>query len=414
MKATSKRKQDWPRKVTLGRVSVSIYKRTAPNGSPCFMVANYSGEKRRFDSYASESEAIEEAGKLARQLSARDTISASMTKEECIEYASAIQTLKPLGIKLPAAVAAVAEAVKLTGDLAGMVAAARFYKAKNKTVTAKSVADAVAEMIKIKEARGASLRYIQDLGNRLNRFAADFPCEAGNVTGQAIQAWFDGKKFEAVNFMSFRRVINVLFEFCVQRGYCLDNPCKGVEKLKAKGGDTEIYTPDEINKLLCAASPEYLPGLAIGAFAGLRSAEIERLEWSDVDLAAGFITVGADKAKTASRRIVPICDALAAWLKTYAGRTGKIWQGTHFQFYGAQKDTATAAGVAWKSNALRHSFCSYRLAGIQNAAQVALEAGNSPAMIFRHYRELVRLADALKYFSVKPATALPPASPATV
>ena len=40
---------------------------------------------------------------------------------------------------------------------------------------------------------------------------------------------------------------------------------------------------------------------------------------------------------------------------------------------------------AWRHNALRHSFVSYRLATIQNTAQVALEAGNRPQMIFHHY-----------------------------
>jgi hypothetical protein len=59
---------------------------------------------------------------------------------------------------------------------------------------------------------------------------------------------------------------------------------------------------------------------------------------------------------------------------------------------------------AWKNNGLRHSFISYRLAEIQNTAQVALEAGNSPQMIFRHYRELVRPVDAEKWFVVTPAS----------
>jgi hypothetical protein len=57
-----------------GRESVPVYKRTAPNGSPCFMVANYAGGKRRFDSYADESLAIEAAGKLARQMSEREVL----------------------------------------------------------------------------------------------------------------------------------------------------------------------------------------------------------------------------------------------------------------------------------------------------------------------------------------------------
>jgi hypothetical protein len=35
---------------------------------------------------------------------------------------------------------------------------------------------------------------------------------------------------------------------------------------------------------------------------------------------------------------------------------------------------------------------------------VALEAGNSPQMIFRHYRELVRPVDAEKWFGITPAS----------
>jgi hypothetical protein len=37
-----------------------------------------------------------------------------------------------------------------------------------------------------------------------------------------------------------------------------------------------------------------------------------------------------------------------------------------------------------------------------NTAQVALEAGNSPPMIFGHYRELVRAMDAEKWFGITP------------
>ena len=58
--------------------------------------------------------------------------------------------------------------------------------------------------------------------------------------------------------------------------------------------------------------------------------------------------------------------------------------------------------VGWKHNALRHSFISYRVAAIQNLNQVALEAGNSTAMIFKHYRELVTPDEAKEWFSITP------------
>jgi hypothetical protein len=57
---------------------------------------------------------------------------------------------------------------------------------------------------------------------------------------------------------------------------------------------------------------------------------------------------------------------------------------------------------AWKHNALRHSFISYRVAKIKNVNEVAMEAGNSPDLIFKHYRELVTEKEADAWFGVSP------------
>ena len=404
----TKQDETWPRKVTIGRVSVKVYRRKTPLGNFAFMVANYSGEKRRFDSHATETDAMDAANKLARQLSQRDTIGASMTREQSIEYASAIQTLQPLGISLTSAVATLAEAIKLAGDLSGVTAAARFYKARNKTVTAKRVTDVVAELLKVKESRGASARYLNDLRFRLEKFSDAFQCNIGNVETKSVQAWLDGMKrlngakLSSQSYNNNKRVVYLLFEFAIARGYAIDNPVKAVESVKIRNGNVEIYTPAEIAKLLAAVDSDFLPCVAIGAFAGLRSAEIERLKWQDVDLKSRHIIVGADVAKTASRRVVPIADNLAAWFASYSEHKGKVWSGSSIGFYKAQVATAKAAGIDWKQNALRHSFASYRLAQTQNAAQVALECGNSPKIIFAHYRELVKPADALKWFAVAP------------
>ncbi len=53
-------------------------------------------------------------------------------------------------------------------------------------------------------------------------------------------------------------------------------------------------------------------------------------------------------------------------------------------------------------NGLRHSYCSCRMAETKSAAQVALEAGNSPKMLFEHYRELVTEDEAKEWFSLTP------------
>lgn len=392
----------WPRKVRLGRVTVTVYRRLTPSGNPAFMVANYAGGKRRFDSYADEAEALDAAQRLARQLSEREVVAASLTNEQAADYAAAVQTLAPYHVGLPVAAGTLAECLKIVPDLPALVAAARFYVARNRTVTAKPVREVVSELLAVKGARKASARYLGDLRSRLGRFAEAFHKNACDVTTAELQAWLDAQKLAPQTYTNFKRVVHSLFAFAVARGHAADNPAEGVEAVKVNGGSVEVFTPEELAKLLAAAAPDFRPCIALGAFAGLRSAEIERLDWADVDLAGRHIVVGRDKAKTATRRVVPVGDALAAWLAPYAGRKGRVWPGAHDAFYAAQQATAEAAGVPWKANALRHSYASYRFAETGDAGRVAGELGNSAAIVHRHYRELVKPADAQQWFALRP------------
>ena len=63
---------------------------------------------------------------------------------------------------------------------------------------------------------------------------------------------------------------------------------------------------------------------------------------------------------------------------------------------------ARALKIGWPHNVLRHSFISYRIATVKSAAQVALEAGNSPSIIFKHYRELTTEDQADQWFAIVP------------
>jgi hypothetical protein len=58
--------------------------------------------------------------------------------------------------------------------------------------------------------------------------------------------------------------------------------------------------------------------------------------------------------------------------------------------------------IDWPRNVLRDSFISYRIAIVQSADQVALEAGNSPSIIFKHYRELATEDLADQWFGILP------------
>ena len=369
-----------------------------------FEVADYTTGRRVLRSFTEHGEARREAERVARQISTGEVTAATMSNAQAASFGRAVELLRPTGLALEVAAGIVAKAHEiLGGDF--HIEAAKFYKMhRADQITRKTVAEVVAEVIESKTARGKSESYLKDLSTRLNRFAKDWAVDVSSVTGADVQRWLDGLKVAPQTAKNFRTVIGTLFSFAESRGYIFKggNPVEDVEHITANGGAIEIYTPTEIADLLKAAPSEFLPVLALGSFAGLRTAEIERLEWNDIDLPGNFIHVASEKAKTRSRRLVPILPNLAAWLATCPNQRGLVWKGTPKTLREARAVTVEKSGTPWKDNGARHSFISYRLAETGDAARVSLEAGNSPNVIFKHYRELVRPEAARTWFAVSP------------
>jgi hypothetical protein len=58
--------------------------------------------------------------------------------------------------------------------------------------------------------------------------------------------------------------------------------------------------------------------------------------------------------------------------------------------------------VEWPKNGLRHSFGSYFFAKSRNENLTAAEMGNSPSMVYRHYREIVKPTAVDRYWKIVP------------
>lgn len=401
------RNESYPLKITTGNVTVTVYRRTRADGSPGFEVSDYTSGARKLRSFPTAGSARAEAERIARLLACGESDAAAVNGKDAASYARAMQLIRPTGAALEIVAATYAKAVETLGGDRILEAITFFMRNNPDNLTQRTVAEVVAEMLTQREAAGVSAGHLQDLRCRLNRFAADFQVPLGSVTAPDLQRWIDGLKVGPRSKLNFRKVTRNLFAYAQRRNYFAKtgNPAAKVEVPKSNGGAVTIYTPGELGKLLVVASDEFLPALAIGAFAGLRSAELQRIAWADVDLAGGFITVSAENAKTRTRRIVPVLPNLALWLAPHVRKIGKVWRDTPRNFKEAQQATALAAGVPWKKNALRHSFASYRLAAIQSAAQVSLECGNTPKIVFQHYRELVKPDAAAAWFNILPQQA---------
>jgi integrase len=396
----------FPIVVKRGSSEVKIYRDRKPEGT-YYRVVYYLGSKRLRLNFSDFEEAKTEAEAKASQLSRGDVDAAQLSGKDRIEYGRAKDAVKEFNLPLDAVAIEYADARKVL-DGVPLVDAARFYaRHHGKAIKRKSVALAVDEMIERKTTKGVSELYLADLRYRLGVFKEAFHCDVNALTPDDVAAFFDGLKLSARSHNNFLCALRTFFRFAQKHDWLSREAdlLSRVEKRNGKPTPVEIFTPSELAELLKHASSQAATCIALAAFAGLRAEEILRLDWADIERHPGFVEIAAHKAKTATRRIVPISENLLRWLAT-APRTGdRVWPHSKAWFFEALRNAADNAKIKWKQNALRHSFISYRLAEIQDVNRVALEAGNSPQMIFRHYRELATPDQAKTWSAIAPETA---------
>ena len=109
------------------------------------------------------------------------------------------------------------------------------------------------------------------------------------VQTKEIEEWLHALGLAPQSFNNYRARVSSLFGYGVKRGYLERNPVSAIDKMKSVDQAPGIFTADELRLLLEKAPADLLPMFAIGAFAGLRTAQLVRLEWSEVDLRRGHI-----------------------------------------------------------------------------------------------------------------------------
>ena len=416
------KEKEFPITVKSGSSRVKIYRDARPDKSTYYRVTYYLGGKRRVQIFADLDAARREASVQAAQISRGDVDAMQLTGKDRLIYGRALEAVRNYGIPLDAAAIEYDEARKVLKNHS-LMEAARFYMRHNAAgITGKSVAEAFEEFKLKKTQAGRNAHYLRvDIGSRCGAFAKAFNMEVRQLSARDVAEYLcglDGKLGQTVN--KHAAALRTFFKFCQSRQW-LSKDIDLLEQFESRNeelGEIEVFTPKELRRLLAAANPEYAVCLAIQAFAGVRSEELQRLTWEDLEKRPGYIEVAASKAKTAARRITPISKNLAAWIAA-APRAGKlIWPHKQQSFYEQQEATVAAAQEAenkrnektphqaavikWKHNALRHSFISYRVAEVQSMNQVALETGTSVKKIIEHYRELATPAEATEWFSIMP------------
>jgi integrase len=413
MKTHSKRK--WPQEITRGSVSVKIYRTLDKKGGDYYryQVADYSTKKRVLRTFADFDDAKREAQFIADRMATGEHAALEFSSKDAVELSQARQMLAAVNVQLLAAVSEYLDARRSLPDGANLRDAAADYARRSKQVVeSRTVDQCLDELLAAKVKKSAC--YLRPLTLRLKRFAAAHQMQVGALSRGLIQSYLDNLKTSGRTRQNELQAIGTLVRFAVRRRYApreLIEDLEAVERPDAENNGVEIFTPAELREMLDSVRGELVPWIALGAFCGLRSAEILRLDWRDVNLERRIVTVEARKAKTRQRRTVPICEAAVQWLAPWKREEGRVachqadnwfWMQTVSDVNAARREAGKPANFTWKRNALRHSFCSYRMALTADAARVSLEAGNSPQMIFAHYRELTTESEARAWFAVSP------------
>jgi hypothetical protein len=175
------------------------------------------------------------------------------------------------------------------------------------------------------------------------------------------------------------------------------------EDAAASAHDNDIYTPEELSRILEVSEPDERLTIELKAFSGLRSEELARLWWVLVNEKARYINI-TDAIAKVNQRAVPIFDNLQRRLAAYPeaekrDRVCNRWTSSN-ALYHVWKRVTDRAGLPYKKNGFRNSYISYRLAQTKDINLVAYESGNSPEMIRKYYLDLVTPEQAAAWFAL--------------
>lgn len=396
--------EKWPKTVKVGNVTTRVYRmhhETAASGWTYVLTYQQGGVRQR-KKFAVPGDALAEARLKCEQLNAGRVDGASMSRGDRDELQGARKLVGSTPVM--AALKEWARARDLTGG--HVIAAAEAWKARNSAKLARrKVSDVVVEFCKAKTKAGFNVA--DDHHSVFESIKTDLGEQFIDVVNaRALEAWL-AKRAHPVSRNTYRKRIVSVWRWAQKRGYLpRDAKTEAEQTERARETAPEIgiinsATWAKVLELARVKAPELLATAIAAGFCGLRRNEIHAQTWEDVNLKEKFLRVSKAKRGTPARRLVPLSDAAVEWFLMCTGEhKGAIGDGLTVDKF---RKLAREAKIDLPENCFRHGFISHRVARTGNVSETSLEAGNSPQIIHRHYRELVTKVEGEAWFTVTPA-----------
>ena len=317
--------------VRVGSAIAKVY--FTPSGErDLFTLAYWIDGKRKREVFPTKEAAIEAAKAAGGGLTSGKILGPELSAKQRASCARALELLAPTGVPIEVAAGEYAQAKLRLKNIPLSRAIDGYLSKFPLDMPSKLVPEIVTEMLAMKRSDKLSERYLKQLDYNLSRFARRFRGRLMDVRGMDVDKWLRDLGVGPRTRNNLRNSVQALFNFAIARKYLPKDhdELDAVPVAKDADGEIEIYSPDEMQELMAVASKEHVPFLAISAFAGVRHAELQRLDWSHVNRKAEIIEIRAGTAKTASRRVIPILPNLAKWLKRHkksraSFATTRIW-----------------------------------------------------------------------------------------
>jgi len=205
--------------------------------------------------------------------------------------------------------------------------------------------------------------------------------------------------------------------WCVRKGYyprALYETVIAIEKRRVPYSRPCVFDAATVERVMrwAEAQPDaenIVPKFALGFFAGIRSAEIERMRWRDIKFNDGEIRVESPKGVEGTPpRIVTVSPNLRAWLLKYQLDNGFFVVGNRQAFARRKQAMCADLGIEWDEetnrNVARHTFASAHVAMWRDIAKTAAELGHSQgvSVLRAHYWSLMEREDAIKFWAIMP------------
>ena len=236
-----------------------------------------------------------------------------------------------------------------------------------------------------------------------------------------LDDWFNART-AATGWKRKKDIRATLIQFwawCRREGIAGPDATTAAERLPEIGGEhgeRAILTPQQLHQLAGHISEEFRPWLVLGCFAGLRPEEIapgpskksakRGIHCEEIDFQFGVIRVAPEVSKVGFPRVVPMSDALRAWLQwagIESGMTGPVCLHNPSQTQELARLGKLVFETGWPKDICRHSYGSYRNAQLRTLAQVAEEMGTSVSMLHRHYHNPQPASMGDLWFAQRPA-----------